>query len=142
MKNNFKGASMKVSDVMTTNVTSVDMDDRLTVVKKILDSAPFRHLLVIEDEKLQGIISDRDMLRCLSPFIGTQAESSRDMQTIDQRAHQVMTRSPMTITSELPIRKALVLMLEHSIGCLPVVDNDEITGIFTLHDGLKALLDN
>jgi len=133
---------MKISDVMSANVVTVDMDDRLTVVKNILDSAPFRHLLVVEDEKLQGIISDRDMLRCLSPFIGTQAESSRDMQTIDQRAHQVMTRSPMTINSELPIREALLLMLEHSIGCLPVVDNDEIVGIFTLHDGLKALLDN
>ncbi|MCP4322987.1 MAG: CBS domain-containing protein [Alteromonadales bacterium] len=133
---------MKVSDVMTTRVVSVEMDDRLTVVKDILDSAPFRHLVVVEDEQLQGIISDRDMLRCLSPFIGTDAESARDKKTIDQRAHQVMTRSPMTITSALGIRDALRLMLDHSIGCLPVVDNEKIVGIFTIYDGLKHLLDN
>ncbi|MCP5077055.1 MAG: CBS domain-containing protein [Psychromonas sp.] len=133
---------MKVSDVMTTRVVSVEMDDRLTVVKDILDSAPFRHLVVVEDEQLQGIISDRDMLRCLSPFIGTDAESARDKKTIEQRAHQVMTRSPMTITSALGIRDALQLMLDHSIGCLPVVDNEKIVGIFTIYDGLKQLLDN
>jgi len=127
---------------MTTRVVSVEMDDRLTVVKEILDSAPFRHLVVVEDDELQGIISERDMLRCLSPFIGTNAESVRDKKTIDQRAHQVMTRSPITITSELAIRDALQLMLDHSIGCLPVVDDDHIVGIFTIYDGLKALLDN
>ncbi|PKF61908.1 CBS domain-containing protein [Psychromonas sp. psych-6C06] len=133
---------MKVSDVMTTRVVKVDMDDRLTVVKEILDSAPFRHLLVIEDEELQGVISDRDLLRCLSPFIGTDAESVRDTKTIDQRAHQVMTRSPITVNSDTLIREALLLMLEHTIGCLPIVDEGEIVGIFTLHDGLRALLDN
>lgn len=133
---------MKVSSVMTTRVVSVHMDDRLTVVKEILDSAPFRHLLVIEDDLLQGVISDRDMLRCLSPFLGTEAESVRDKKTIDQRAHQVMTRSPITINSEITIRDALTLMLEHNIGCLPVLEADVIVGIFTLHDGLRALLDN
>ena len=133
---------MKVSEVMTTEVIKVDMDDRLTVVKDILDSAPFRHLLVVEDEELQGVISDRDMLRCLSPFIGTEAESVRDTKTIDQRAHQVMTRSPLTVESSLSVRDALLLMLEHSIGCLPIVDDGNVVGIFTLHDGLRALLDN
>ena len=133
---------MKVSEVMTTEVIKVDMDDRLTVVKDILDSAPFRHLLVVEDEELQGVISDRDMLRCLSPFIGTEAESVRDTKTIDQRAHQVMTRSPLTVESSLSVREALLIMLEHSIGCLPIVDDGNIVGIFTLHDGLRALLDN
>jgi acetoin utilization protein AcuB len=133
---------MKVSEVMTSEVIKVDMDDRLTVVKDILDSAPFRHLLVVEDEELQGVISDRDMLRCLSPFIGTEAESVRDTKTIDQRAHQVMTRSPLTVESSLSVREALLIMLEHSIGCLPIVDDGNIVGIFTLHDGLRALLDN
>jgi len=133
---------MKVSQVMTTRVVKVDMDDRLTLVKEILDSAPFHHLLVVEDEKLQGVISERDLLRCLSPFIGTSAESVRDKNTIKQRAHQVMTREPLTIASGVSVHDALVLMLEHAVGCLPVVDDENIVGIFTLHDGLRVLLDN
>jgi len=132
---------MNISEAMTSDVVTVDMDVRLTVIKKILDSAPFRHVLVVEDEELQGLISDRDILRCLSPFIGTDAESVRDAKTMDQRAHQVMTRSPITVSSDTMMRDALFIMLEHSIGCLPVVDEGKVVGIFTLHDGLNALLD-
>lgn len=132
---------MKVFEVMTTRVVTIEMDDRLTAVKEILDQAPFHHLLVVENGLLQGVISDRDLLRCLSPFIGTDAELVRDKNTIKQRAHQVMTRSPVTVNSDITIRDALYLMLEHNIGCLPVIDDKKIVGIFTLHDGLRALLD-
>ena len=133
---------MVVADVMTTRVVSVEMDDRLSVVKEILDCVSFHHLLVVEGDELRGIISERDLLRCLSPFLGTDAESVRDSKTIEQRAHQIMTRSPFTITSDIAVRDALTLMLEHHIGCLPIIDDNKICGIFTLHDGLRALLDN
>lgn len=131
---------MKVSEVMSTRIVTVDMDDRLTLVKDILDSASFRHLLVVEDKQLQGVISDRDLLRCLSPFIGTEAESVRDTSTINQRAHQVMTRSPMVISPQLSIQEALMMMIDNNIGCLPVLQGQEIKGVFTWHDGVKALL--
>ena len=131
---------MNVCDVMTTGVVTVEMDDRLTVVKEILDKAPFRHLLVIEDKRLQGVISDRDLLRSLSPFLGTETESVHDTHTINQRAHQIMTRSPITIKPELPIDAALMLMLDNNIGCLPVLHEEDIIAIFTWHDGVRALL--
>lgn len=55
---------MKVCDVMTTRVVTVEMDDRLTVVKEILDKAPFRHLLVVENKQLQGVITIPSPLSC------------------------------------------------------------------------------
>lgn len=133
---------MRVSEIMVTRIVTVEMDDRLTVVKEILDQAPFRHLLVVEDNELQGVISDRDLLRCLSPFLGTNAESARDTTTINQRAHQIMTRSPMTINPNILVRDALSIMLEHNIGCLPVLENGVLKGIFTWHDGVRVLLNN
>jgi acetoin utilization protein AcuB len=132
---------MNVCDVMTIRVATVDMDDRLTVVKQILDCATFRHILVIEDDQLQGVISDRDLLRCLSPFLGTDAESVRDKTTLNKRAHQIMTRSPITINPDLSIHAALIIMLDNKIGCLPVLENGVVKGIFTWHDGVCALLD-
>ena len=132
---------MKVFNAMTKRVVKVDMDDRLTLIKEILDNTPFHHLLVVEEDKLQGVISERDLLRCLSPFIGTDTESVRDQNTINQRAHQVMTRSPITLESNAAIDDALRLMLKHDIGCLPIVDDDNVVGIFTLHDGVRFLLD-
>lgn len=131
---------MNVADVMSTQVVTIDMDDRLTKVKEILDNTHFHHLLVMEGDILQGIISDRDLLRCLSPFLNTSSESLKDKNTIYQRAHQIMTRSPLTITPDISIKQALHLMIEYKIGCLPVIKGHELQGIFTWTDGVLALL--
>lgn len=131
---------MKVEEVMTTRLVTVTMDDRLPVIKEILSEAPFHHLLVIEDELLQGIISERDLLRVLSPYLGTEAESARDVETAQRRAHQVMTHSPITISPSLSIKEALALMISHDIGCLPVLEAEKLVGVFTIHDGVRALI--
>lgn len=132
---------MKVKEVMTKRVVTIGMDDRIPVMKDILMKGSFHHLLVVEDDLLQGIISESDLLRVMSPYLGTEVESVRDVETSKRRAHQVMTRSPITISPDTLIKDALKLMLEHNIGCLPVVDNDAIAGVFTMHDGVRVMLD-
>ena len=62
---------MEVDSIMTRRVVSVEMDDRLDVVKKIFDTLKFHHLLVVDDRgKLKGVVSDRDLLKALSPYVG------------------------------------------------------------------------
>jgi len=131
---------MKVVEAMTSRVVTVTMDDRIPVLQNILSQAGFHHLLVVEEGKLQGVISDRDVLRVLSPFLDTEAELVRDLNTAQRPAHQVMTRSPVTVTPDTSVKEALDLMLTHDISCLPVLDRDEILGIFTIHDGVRALM--
>jgi CBS domain-containing protein len=71
---------MDVGSIMTTRVVSVEMDDRLDVVKKIFDTLKFHHLLVVDTGgKLKGVVSDRDLLRALSPYVGSAAENARDI---------------------------------------------------------------
>lgn len=132
---------MKVNEVMTTRLVTVEMDDRLPAIKQILSEGSFHHLLVVEDGVLQGVISERDLLRVLSPYLGTDAESVRDIETAQRRAHQVMTHSPITISPSLSIKKALALMVKHDIGCLPVLEADKMIGVFTIHDGVRALIE-
>jgi acetoin utilization protein AcuB len=131
---------MKVAEVMTSRVITVTMDDRIPVLKSILSEAGFHHLLVVEEGILQGIISDRDILRVISPFADTKAESTRDSETAQRPAHQIMTRSPITISPDMSVKDALALMLTHDISCLPVLDGDKIEGIFTIHDGVRVLI--
>lgn len=131
---------MKVEQVMTTRLVTVEMDDRIPTLKEIFDHAPFHHLLVVEEGVLQGIISERDLLRVLSPYVGTESESSRDVETTQRRAHQVMSRSPITISPNESIKEALALMLSHDIGCLPVIDEGVLAGVFTINDGVRALI--
>ena len=74
-----------LKNVMTTRLVTVELDDTLAVVKQIFDSVKFHHLLVVDShKKLCGVISDRDLLRALSPHIGTLAENARDTATLQE----------------------------------------------------------
>src|SRR5271165_1637969 len=110
---------------MTTRVVTVELDDSLEVVKKIFDSMKFHHLLVIDaGNKLCGVISDRDLLRALSPYVGTLSENARDTATLSKRVHQIMTRKPITLFPEATVMDAVNLFLEHRVSCIPIVDRD------------------
>ncbi|QYJ87160.1 CBS domain-containing protein [Shewanella mesophila] len=130
--------TITVADIMSTRVVTIEMDDRLTVVKEIFDSAPFHHLLVVEDNQLQGVLSERDYLRTLSPNVGAINETERDSETLQRRAHQVMTRDPITIAPHKSIKDASRLLIENDIGSLPVLEQGQIVGIITWKDLLRA----
>ena len=69
---------MLIKEIMTTRVATVSMDDRLSVIKEIFEQAHFRHLLVVEEEELVGVISDRDLLRALrDPLIFRDSNNSK-----------------------------------------------------------------
>ena len=130
---------MKVSSIMTKEVMTVDMDISLMAICGIFDDKRFHHLLVIEDNELCGVISDRDVVKALSPFLNTLAEQTRDLTTLRKRAHQIMSRKPITITKEASAEDAVRLMFQESISCLPVVSSDgQIEGIVTRKDLLYA----
>lgn len=131
---------MKVLDIMSSRVVTVEMDDRLTLVKEIFDNAPFHHLLVIDEEQLTGVISERDLLRAISPNLGAN-ETTKDVETLQKRVHQIMTREPITVAPHLHIDDASALLLKHEVGCLPVLENNQLIGVVTWKDLLKAQLE-
>jgi len=127
-----------VADIMTSRVVTIEMDDRLSLAKEIFDNVSFHHLLVVDKGELSGILSYRDFLQALSPNIGTAAEVSRDTESLQKRVHQVMTHNPLTIAPHCDINQASRLILDHNIGCLPVLDNNIIVGIITWKNLLNA----
>lgn len=132
---------MRVEQIMSKKLVSVEMDDSLTVVKEIFDNTRFHHLLVIESEILYGVISDRDLLKTISPNIGTAAETTRDIETLNKKAHQIMTRTPVTLNENALINEAIVLFNNHTISCIPIVDLDnKPVGIVSWRDILKNLV--
>lgn len=129
---------MKAQDIMTHNVISVDMDDRLPDIKKIMETHEFHHLPVTDNGKLVGIISDRDLLRLISPFINKVSEQPRDTDTLNRAAHQVMTRQPIAVKAETSIEEILTWFKQLDISCLPVIDEDEqVIGMISWRDLIK-----
>ena len=127
---------------MTNVVVSVEMDDSLRVVKDIFDNTNFHHLLVVDNNELTGVISDRDLLKALSPNVGTLSETSRDAATLNKRSHQIMTRKPVTIKLGASIQEAISLFNTHTISCLPVVNTEfQPVGIVSWRDIFRTFQD-
>ncbi len=132
---------MALCNIMTARVVTVELDDRLEAVKEIFDTMSFHHLLVVDEhKKLSGVVSDRDLLRALSPYVGSATETARDLATLNKRVHQIMTRHPITLRPQSSIGEAVDLLLTHRISCVPIVDDEfKPVGIVSWRDLLKSL---
>jgi acetoin utilization protein AcuB len=133
---------MDVGDIMTARLVTVEMDDRLDVVKQIFDSLKFHHLLVIDEhKKLIGVVSDRDLLKALSPQLGSAAETTRDAATLNKRVHQIMSRKLLTLHPRAAVVDAVQMFLEHRISCIPIVNEEfKPVGILSWRDVMKLML--
>jgi acetoin utilization protein AcuB len=89
---------------------------------------------------LLGVVSDRDLLKALSPNIGTSTESYKDTATLNKRVHQIMSREPSRLHPEATLLEAINVFNTHTISCIPIVDHaDRPVGILSWRDILKAL---
>lgn len=130
---------MKLNSIMKTEVVTVGMDVPLRTISKTFKEGNFHHVLVVEGDELCGVISERDLLRASSPFLDTPSEQNRDLATLRKRAHQIMSRKPITVGVEADLEDAVRTMLHKHISCLPVISQEgRLAGIVTWKDLLKA----
>ena len=131
---------MKIKQIMSKKIVTVGMDDNLSVVKEIFDNASFHHLLVVGRGHFFGVISDRDLLKSISPNAGTISETRNDHATLNKKAHQILTRKPVTLTPECDVYDAVEVFHEHAISCIPIVNDEKYPiGIITWRDVLSAV---
>ncbi len=130
-----------IRSLMSKRLVTVTMDDTLGRARDLFNEFRFHHLLVVQGRQLVGIISDRDLLKAVSPYVGTLSEQDRDRATLNKQAHQIMSRNLITVRTNTTIEAAARLLLEHRISCLPVVTEDgRIEGIVTWRDLLQQYL--
>jgi acetoin utilization protein AcuB len=131
---------MSMQQIMTKKIVTVELDDSLRMVKEIFDNLKFHHLLVVETKKLVGVVSDRDLLKALSPNLGTISATLRDEATLNKRVHQIMSHKLVTLSPDATISDAVNLFSTHKISCIPIVDNEfRPLGIVSWRDLLKAM---
>lgn len=128
---------MSVTKIMTKELVTIAPDENLRTVYDIFQRQTFHHLLVVENEKLVGVISDRDLNGAISPFIGTVDEQARDLITLDLKANKIMTRNPIVVKPSDSILNAIKIFNRNTISCIPVVaDNGVPVGIISWRDVL------
>lgn len=125
---------------MTKDVVTLSPDQKLSDVVDLMRRRKIRHLPVVEDSRVVGIVTDRDVKRALpSVLSGDQQEYDRVLN--DTRVEQVMTRDPQTIAPATSLKDALKFMIDKKFGAIPVVENGTLVGIVTDIDFLKAFYD-
>ena len=133
-------SGLSVQDVMTRELQTLRRNDPLVEAEKIMRAGHLRHVLVLEDDgKLAGLLSHRDIFyNQLSRSMG-HGKFAHDSALEGFPVKQVMQTSLVTIAPEAPLGEAATLMMERGIGCLPVVDGDELVGLLTAGDFLAVL---
>lgn len=114
---------MNIEQLMTKSIVTVRMDDTLSQVKSLFETHKFHHLLVVENSKLVGVLSDRDLFMALSPNIGSGLETVKDKASLNKRVHQVMGRDLVTLTPSCKLLKAIRVFNQSRVSCIPIVDN-------------------
>ena len=131
---------MSVEKLMSRQVVTVELDDTLRTVQDIFAHAKFHHLLVVEEGRLYGVLSDRDLLKAISPRIATASETEKDRASLNKKVHQIMTRKPVVVKPQDSIYDAIELINKRGVACLPVVDGENRpVGILTWRDIIRAL---
>ncbi|MGV6816600.1 MAG: CBS domain-containing protein [Thiotrichales bacterium] len=134
---------MNLEQIMSRRVVSVSPDDQLSLIRHLFEKTGFHHLLVVEENELAGIISDRDLFKAISPNLGTPAETPKDTATLHKRAHQIMSRHPVYLKPADSVYTAIDVFNEHAISGIPILDDAEHpVGIVSWRDIMKVLAKN
>jgi acetoin utilization protein AcuB len=128
---------MLVEQVMSRNVSSVSPDTRIRDALAITTENRFRHLPVLENNKLVAIISDRDLRNAMpSSLLEVQSEIVEDTPVSAIMTRDVLTAHPLDF-----IEDAAKILYEKRIGCLPVISGSTLVGIITERDILHRMVE-
>lgn len=130
---------VRVADVMTSPVYTLTSTHSLPLAESLMGLAKVRHVPIVDDGRLVGILTHRDLLAASLSVLGPLTADERSSVQLAVPVSRIMRRDPWTITSTAPAVSAARLMRDHAFGCLPVVDDGVLVGIVTESDLLSLL---
>lgn len=142
---------MKVADIMTTKVCTIEPDNTLKGCVEVLNKCQVNGLVVVEKDKVVGVITKADIFRAILPRYPDIVEEERyvsDLEYVEERAQKlfemkvkdIMGAPPITVNSNMPIVKAGSTMILRRVKQVPVVDKGKLVGIVTLTDVINNLI--
>lgn len=118
-----------IQKFMTTTPLSVEKDANLLEAAKLMQANHIRHLPVTFLGKVEGILSETDI---------NLVKGIKDVNIEKMKVYECFTPNAFTVSPAAKLDEVTAEMAEHKYGCVPVVDNQNLVGIFTWVDALKA----
>ena len=130
---------MLVAGRMQRDVITIDRDASLRRARRVMEHHRIRHLPVVEDRRLVGVLTDRDIRHASPSAVSSLTSRERDEFMDYVRVGQVMTRRIISVSPGTSMAEAARLLLCYRIGCLPVVEDRLLVGILTTSDLVGVL---
>ena len=108
----------KAKDIMVSKLITSNPDEKVGATDILMVRKGIGCLLITKDEKLVGILTNRDIIRL---------KNSTD--AIHKTVGQIMTKNPMTITADTNLKSIIKIMVTHSIEHLPVIEDGKLVGL-------------
>ena len=117
---------------MTPSPHIIARNQSVSVAHRLMKDHDIRHLPVLDGQDVVGILAERDILL---------VESFPGVNPTDLRVEEAMVPGPYTVTPEAPLADVVATLLERGIDSAIVLEGDQVVGVFTTVDALRALGD-
>jgi CBS domain-containing protein len=130
-----------VASRMTRNVLFVREQEPLSRAVDLFEEHRIRHLPVLAElERFVGLVTDRDVKLALPSPLCDGVEDWRGVLDVVP-VSQVMSRDLVTIGPEARMEEAVRLLIQHRVGCVPVVEEGSLVGLLTVTDAMRYCIE-
>ncbi|MDO5105198.1 CBS domain-containing protein [Capnocytophaga sp.] len=130
-----------VSQIMSRKLVTLDPTQSLYDAERMFKKHKIRHIPVVENDRIIGIVSYSDLLRISFADMTSGEEEVTsvvyDMYTIPQ----IMAKTPLTVNANTTIKEVAEILAKQSFHSVPVLENEKLVGIVTTTDLLNYLLE-
>jgi len=123
--------------IMQEKIVTISAGESLSTVEDIMRLGQVRHMPVVSSGRLVGVVSERDLLRSSLSSLSSHRSDERKAFLYAVEIGRVMSQPPIVIAPDATVRQAAQVMAENRIGCLPVVEGEELIGLVTETDVLS-----
>jgi len=131
---------LKVRDIMSTDLVTLKEDDDLGLAENVMRFGRIRHLPVVKNGKLVGLVTHRDILSAqVSSLADISVEDVNELK-VSIPASEIMKKDVETVGPDDPVLKAAKILKRNKYGCLPVVNDSKLVGIITEADFIDLVI--
>ncbi len=130
--------NLTVQDIMSSRLITLHPKDNIARAKQIFKEYNIHHIPICVMNKVRGIISLGDILYLEGMVLDNFDQFLQDKKSQTTTVEDVMTRNPYHTTLDAQLTSAISTMLDKRVNALPVISGEEIVGLITTHDILRA----
>ena len=131
-----------VEEVMTAHTRTVHFEQSLSDVRSIFEQEGFRHLPVMGNEGLVGMITHTDLMRVTYGAHIADADFEVNNLILESTTvEEAMSKDLKTVEADTSVKEVARIMRKYKIGCVPVVNNGDLLGLITTTDVLGAFIE-